>query len=118
MSRDPGLYLDDLLESIARISRYTEGMNEATFATDSRTQDAVIRNLEVIGEAARSLPEELRAAAPEIEWRKIVALRNVLAHAYFGLSLPILWDVVMNKLGPLRDAASRLLGSLPARQDH
>ena len=65
---------------------------------DRKTQDAVVRNLEVFGEAAGRLPESVRATAPEIEWRKIVGLRNILAHEYFSVSLPVAWDVVQNKL--------------------
>lgn len=109
MPRDPRLYLDDILEAIAKIQDYTTGFDYSRFAADGRTQDAVVRNLEIIGEAAGRLPEEVRAAAPEIEWRKIVGLRNVLAHEYFGVTLPMIWDVARNKLGPLEIACQRLL---------
>ncbi len=67
------------------------------------------RNLEIIGEAARALPESTKAGASDIEWRKIVALRNILSHEYFGVSLPVVWDVVQNKLGPLEIGCRRLL---------
>jgi uncharacterized protein with HEPN domain len=68
----------------------------------------VVRNLEIIGEAAGRLPEELRAQAPGMEWRKIMGLRNILAHEYFGVSLPVVWDVVVNKLAELQDACQAL----------
>jgi len=71
MRRDFGLYLDDILEAIQQIRSYVQGYDEQTFASDRKTQDAVIRNLEIIGEAARNLPEEIKKAAPEIDWRKI-----------------------------------------------
>jgi uncharacterized protein with HEPN domain len=109
MHRDPRLYLDDILEGIGQIRDYTASLDYGLFIQDRKTQDAVMRNLEIIGEAANRLPEPVRAAAPDIEWRKIVGLRNVLAHEYFGVSLPIVWDVVENKLGPLEIACQKLL---------
>ncbi|MGA2957538.1 MAG: DUF86 domain-containing protein [Thermodesulfobacteriota bacterium] len=112
MRRDFGLYLDDIIEAIQQIRSYVQGYNEKTFASDRKTQDAVIRNLEIIGEAARNLPEEIKKAAPEIDWRKITGLRNILIHEYFGVNLPIVWDLVQNKLAPL-EAASRKLLEIP-----
>ena len=109
MPRDSRLYLDDILEAIQQIRSYVQGYNEQTFASDRKTQDAVVRNLEIIGEATRNLPEEIKRAAPEIDWRKIAGLRNILIHEYFGISLPILWDIVQNKLAPLETACSKLL---------
>lgn len=79
MPRDHRLYLDDILEPIDNIHDYTANMNYETFMLDRKTRDAVIRNLEIIGEAAGRIPEEVRSAAQEIEWRKIVGLRNILA---------------------------------------
>jgi len=108
MHRDYRLFLDDILEAVEKIRGYTSEMDYETFKGDTRTQDAVVRNLEVIGEAARSLPDDVKARAPEIEWRKIVGLRNILVHEYFGASLPIIWDVVWNKLDILRAACERL----------
>ena len=104
MSRDPRMYVDDILEAIVQIREYTREMNLEGFSGDRKTQDAVVRNLEIIGEAAARLPEELKAMAPQIEWRKMVGLRNILAHEYFGVSIPVIWDVIVNKLGPLEEA--------------
>jgi uncharacterized protein with HEPN domain len=109
MSRDHRLYLDDIAEAIRRIREFTHGMDLESFKADIKTQDAVVRNLEIIGEASGRLPEYVREAAPEIEWRKIIGIRNVLAHGYFGISLPIIWDVVKNKLDVLFQACSRLI---------
>jgi len=94
MPRDFRLYVDDMLDAIKQIRFYIEGYNQDAFGADRKTQDAVIRNLEVIGEAARNLPEEIKAAASEVEWRKITGLRNILIHEYFGISVPVLWDIV------------------------
>ena len=107
--RDFRLYLDDILEAIERIRSYVQDANMETFSKDRKTQDAVVRNLEIIGEAAGKLPDALLRNAPQIEWRKIRALRNILIHEYFGISLSIVWDVVQNKLGPLEAACRELL---------
>lgn len=102
MSRDPELYLDDIRESGERIARYVEGMDFDSFAGDTKTVDAVIRNLEVIGEAVKNLPDDIRARHPTIEWRRIAGLRDMLIHAYFGVDLEIVWDVATNKVPDLR----------------
>ena len=108
-SRDNRLYLDDILEAITKIRIYTTGLDYAAFSEDAKTQDAVVRNLEIIGEAAGRLPESLQAAAQDVEWRKIVGLRNILAHEYFGVSLPVVWDVVLNKIDNLEKSCRLLL---------
>ena len=112
MHRDYRLYLDDILDAIDRISEYVEGMDDDAFISDRKTQDAVIRNLEIIGEASRNLSDELKAQSNEIEWTKIIGFRNILAHEYFGVSIPIVWDIVQNKLGPLREVCTKLLNEL------
>jgi len=85
VSRDWRLYLDDIRGAARKVLDFTSGMSLADLQTDEKTYDAVVRNLEIIGEAANRLPEEIKAQAPKTEWRKIVGLRNVLAHAYFGI---------------------------------
>jgi len=115
MPRDFRLYLDDILEAVTWIREYTTGLDQNGLAGDRKTLDAVVRNLEIIGEAARNLPDEWKGGASRIEWRKIVALRNLLAHAYFGISIPIVWDIVQNKLGPLEEACKKILNSLEGR---
>jgi uncharacterized protein with HEPN domain len=109
MPRDPRLYLDDIIEAINKIKNYTSGLDQAQFIKDTKTQDAVVRNLEIIGEAAGRLPEAFKAMVPNIEWKKIVGLRNILAHEYFGVSLPVVWDVMHNKLDLLEIACKNLL---------
>lgn len=111
MPRDPRLYLDDILEAIQQIQIYVEGVDKQTFASDRKTQDAVIRNLEIIGEVAGNLSEAMQKNTPEIDWRKIKALRNILVHEYFGISLPIIWDIVNVKLEPLKVTCHKLLQS-------
>ena len=112
MPRDYRLQIDDILTAVARIRAYVQGMSYDAFRADGRTQDAVVRNLEVIGEAARTLPDEVKADASNVEWRKLVGLRNLLIHEYFGISLPIIWDIITTKLDNLEVACQRMAGSL------
>lgn len=109
MPRDYRLQVDDILEAIRRIKEYTENMSEKEFSSDHKSQDAVIRNLEIIGEAARSLPDETKHSTSEIEWHKIIALRNILIHEYFGVNVKILWDVITNKLDKLEKTCKKLM---------
>lgn len=109
MHRDYRLYLDDIIEAIRRIRSYTNGLNAKDFEKDLKTQDAVIRNLEIIGEAAGKLPNDIKSKSSEIEWRKIIGVRNILIHEYFGISTSIVWDIVQNKLKPLEQTCRKLL---------
>lgn len=113
MHRDHRLYLDDIMEAVAQIREYTASTDYDAFARDRKTQDAVVRNLEIIGEAAGRLPESVKIRTKDIEWRKIVGMRNILAHEYFGISIPVVWDVLQNKLGPLETACKKLLEEDP-----
>ena len=117
MPRDYRLYLDDMLEAIGRIRRHVGAMDFIAFKADEKTVDAVIRNLEVIGEAARNVPDPLRQSWPETEWRKIVALRNILIHDYFGVNLEIIWDIVQHKLDGLESTCRKLSESEPPAGD-
>jgi uncharacterized protein with HEPN domain len=109
MSREYRLYLSDIVEAQTRIQEYTKEMTYEEFAQSKITIDAVIRNLEVIGEAAGKLPPEIRKKSPDIEWRKITAMRNVLTHEYFGVNTQIVWDVVRNKIKQVGRLCQKLL---------
>ena len=108
-SRSVKFLVEDILGAADKVKRYTAQMTLDSFLKDEKTADAVVRNLEIIGEAAGRLPESTKTDAEDIEWRKIVGLRNILAHEYFSVSLPIVWDIVENKLGPLEVACNKLL---------
>jgi len=109
MPRDYKQQLDDILQAIAFIREYVNDMDFNAFEADKKTQHAVIRNLEVIGEAARIIPDEIKKKSEEIEWNKIIALRNILIHEYFGVNLKIIWDVIQNKLDAVGNTCRRLL---------
>jgi len=108
MSRDYRVFLDDILEAVGKIEEYTRGMSKEEFSRDSRTRDAVVRNLEIIGEAVKQLPEEVRARQADVEWKKIGGLRDILIHRYFGIDAEIIWDILANKLPLLKQQVSRL----------
>ena len=102
VSRDPLLYLEDILSSCEKILSYCSGLEYDGFIQDSRTYDAVIRNLEIIGEATHKLPTEIPQKYPRVEWRSIRAFRNIVAHEYFRISNDILWDIITNKIPVLK----------------
>lgn len=109
MSRDYKVFLEDVLEAVRKIRQFTNGLSLQAFTADVKTFDAVIRNLEIIGEAAKQIPEDVRAQSPEVEWGRIARLRDLLIHHYFGVDAQIIWDIIQNKLGPLEQATRRLL---------
>lgn len=112
MSRSLRLYLEDILISGAKILRYTRGITLAEFVNDEKTYDAVIRNLQIIGEAVKNIPAGVRDRYPDIEWRKIAGLRDILAHAYFSLENEIIWDIIENKIPSLIERVERVLQEL------
>jgi uncharacterized protein with HEPN domain len=108
-TRDWRLYADDIVESCGRIRQFVAGMTFEAFVADRRTCDAVIRNIEVIGEAAKNLPDDIIAKAPEVEWRKIRGMRDILAHGYFDLDAKVVWSTATTKLDELERAVRGLL---------
>ena len=107
--RDWTLRVHDMLQCIAKIERYTAGLDLAGFEQDERTVDAVLRNLEVLGEAAVRIPEHIRTDNPDMPWRQMRAIRNVVAHEYFGVNLPIIWETVTRRLPELKSDLLALL---------
>ena len=109
MSRDPILRLEDILESIEWIESHIEGYDFESFSVDRKTIDAVTRCLEVIGEAAKHLPDTLTAQYSDIPWRAICGFRDVLAHSYFRTEDSIIWDAATQGAQELKPVVEALL---------
>jgi uncharacterized protein with HEPN domain len=92
------MYLEDLLLAMNRIAEYIEGMSFTDFKRDYKTVDAVIRNFEVIGEATRNIPSEIKEKHTEVPWAEMYLLRNKVSHEYFGIDYEIIWDVALHYL--------------------
>lgn len=99
--RDEHLLLEDILEPINKIQKYTINLDFITFQNDDKTIDAVIRNFEIIGEAANRLPEEFTKSNKQINWNRIRGFRNRIVHEYFGVDLNIVWSIIENNLNDL-----------------
>lgn len=110
MSRDVRLYLEDMLLCSQKVLRYTRSLAREQLIGDEKTYDAVLRNLEILGEAAKHIPADVRARHPGIDWRKITGLRDILAHAYSNIDDEILWDIVQNKVPALLTEMESMLG--------
>ena len=112
MSRDPALYVADMIEACERIVTYTAGLDQAGLRSDRRTVDAIVRNLEVLGEAAKRVAAEHKARASGIPWREIAGMRDVLIHDYFGVDLDIVCDVALVKVPSILALLLKLLGEV------
>jgi len=101
VSRDVTLYVDDMIEACRRVVKYSEGLGRAQLVSGTMAHDAVLRNLEVLGEAAKNVPAAVRHMDDKLAWRRIAGLRDVLAHAYFGIDDDIVWSVVAEEIPTL-----------------
>lgn len=110
--RTPELLIEDICESISRIAKYTRNISQSQFEKDTKTFDAVVRNLEIIGEAANRLPEKFKGAWTEIEWHKITGLRHRIVHDYFGLDSQIIWQIIVRDIPVFGKALRRLKSRL------
>lgn len=101
-ARNDGLYLYDILECCKKIGAYIAGVTEDEFASNSLLQDGVVRNIEVIGEAAKGLSEELRSAHPEVAWREIMRMRDKVIHHYFRINISLVWHTAVHDIPALQ----------------
>lgn len=103
------LLIEDILECIKKIERYVDGMDFALFKEDEKTIDAVIKNLETIGEAAQHIPDDIKARHKQVPWRGIIGLRNRIVHGYFNIDLEIIWGIVRQELPDLKVQLEHIL---------
>lgn len=106
------LHLEDILEAVEKIQRYVKGLTYDTFVKKDMTVDAVIRNLEIIGEAAKNLPQDIKEKYPDIPWKRMIGLRNIAVHEYFGVDLSIIWEIVTRNLPETKARIVEVLESL------
>ncbi|MCL4558948.1 MAG: DUF86 domain-containing protein [Deltaproteobacteria bacterium] len=96
--RDINLFISDILDSIGKIEAYTNKISYEQFIADEKTKDAVVRNLEIIGEAVKNIPDAVKDKYPAVNWRAATGMRDKLIHGYFGVSFFIVWETVKNDL--------------------
>lgn len=108
--REPHLLVEDIIDSGRKILEYTKGLTFEAFASDNKTVDAVIRNFEIIGEAANRLPEDFKDKHPDVDWHRIRGFRNRIVHHYFGIDFSIVWEIIHSFLPNLIDKLQRLNG--------
>jgi len=109
MTRGIKILLEEILEAIGLLQQYTAGLTYEQFAEDVEKQDSVTRRLEIIGEAAKGIPENLRSKYPSVPWRDITGARDVLVHEYFRIDLEMAWDMVHEDLPTLENEVRRIL---------
>lgn len=112
MAKDFLVYLDDILESIERIEEYTRELVYEDFFENRQTQDAVMRRITIIGEAAKRIPDEISTRYAEVPWRDIADMRNKLVHEYSGIRIDQVWAVIEKNLAPLKRTVERMLREL------
>ena len=112
MNKDVTVYFFHILDAIGSIEKYTRGTDKKKFFVTKLIQDAVIRNLETIGEATKNIPAHIRNKYPDIEWKKIAGMRDILIHDYLGVDIERVWGVLKNRLPRLKREISKIIDEL------
>ena len=111
IKRKPDVYLQDIFESISHIQRFLEGVSEDEFYKNVEKQDAVLRRLEIIGEAVKHLSDEIREDHPDVPWRQIAGMRDIIIHEYFGITLEMVWVVATEDILDLKTKVEEIIES-------
>lgn len=109
MQREPRVFLEDIYMAASKIEKFTKDFTFDDFVDNDLVSDAVIKNILVIGEATKNIPDEIRKANPKVEWRKMAGMRDMMIHGYFSINYRIVWDVVQNKIPTLKQQIKKLL---------
>jgi uncharacterized protein with HEPN domain len=112
MMKDDSVYLHHIIDAFMQIEYYIDGVSHEEFLSNKLLQDGVIRQLEVMGEAARNLSDDLRNEYPQVPWRQMIGLRNRMIHAYFNVNLQIIWEIVRGDLPDLKRETESILDSI------
>ena len=110
--RKIGDYIEDIIDAMTRAVEFVEGMSYNEFTKDIKTVYAVTRAIEIIGEAVKHIPNEIREKYPDIPWKNMAGMRDIIAHAYFGVNLIRIWEVIEKDIPPLKPKFERILEEL------
>lgn len=114
--RDYILFIEDILACIEKIEKYTSGLSFEDFSGNEMVVDAVIRNFEIIGEAVKRIPEEVKKQYPDVAWKEAAGFRDVLIHNYFGIDLEAVWDTLKNNMPSFKEQMTKVLEGEKARK--
>jgi uncharacterized protein with HEPN domain len=109
MTRDYRLYIEDILDCVVKIQQFTSGMKYEEFVTDEKTNTAVIHKLEIMGEATKNVPRDVKARYKNVPWNDMSRMRDKLSHGYFGIRYEIVWKVIQEKLPEIKPIIENIL---------
>jgi uncharacterized protein with HEPN domain len=115
--RDVGLFIHDMLEAVEKVERYTSGLSYQQFDGNDLVVDAVVRNLEIIGEAAKFIPPDMRSRYDAINWSRVVGFRNIVIHAYFAVDVEIVWTIATQRLADLKPVLEKMVQDMAGSVD-